>query len=185
RQRSTALRWLPATSFRWVYAISSRRRPGHNAKKEGTSARRALRCEAPLGDRTATTPCLALPWTGSLRESVSRLALLTACWPRFRCCRSLLTAQSTSYDALSSLFVSLPSPRGLVNSALRTLQFGHCRRPAMCAPMALHMLTPAMAETSITRTLARALLCIGSLERLAEYLGVSERQLLDWLEGER
>jgi len=42
-----------------------------------------------------------------------------------------------------------------------------------------------MAETSITRTLARALLCIGSLERLAEYLGVSEAQLLDWLEGER
>ena len=55
----------------------------------------------------------------------------------------------------------------------------------MCAPMALHMLTPAMAETSITRTLGRALLAMGSLERLAEYLGVSERQLLDWLEGER
>ena len=42
-----------------------------------------------------------------------------------------------------------------------------------------------MTDTSITRTLGRALLTIGSLERLADYLGVSERQLLDWLEGER
>jgi transcriptional regulator with XRE-family HTH domain len=48
----------------------------------------------------------------------------------------------------------------------------------------MRMLT-AMTDTSITRTLGRALLAIGSLERLAEYLGVSERQLLDWLEGER
>ena len=47
------------------------------------------------------------------------------------------------------------------------------------------MLTAAMTDTSITRTLGRALLTIGSLERLAEYLGVPERQLLDWLEGER
>ena len=51
--------------------------------------------------------------------------------------------------------------------------------------MATHMLTPAMADTSITRTLGRALLAMGSLERLADYLGVSEAQLLDWLEGER
>ncbi|HET7363124.1 MAG TPA: hypothetical protein VFJ70_06060 [Burkholderiales bacterium] len=42
-----------------------------------------------------------------------------------------------------------------------------------------------MTDTSITRTLGRALLTMGSLERLAEYLGVSERELLDWLEGER
>lgn len=55
----------------------------------------------------------------------------------------------------------------------------------MCAPMAMHMLTPAMADTSITRTLGRALLAMGSLERLADYLGVPEAQLLDWLEGER
>jgi len=33
------------------------------------------------GDQTATALCLALPWTGSWQESVSRRALLTAGWP--------------------------------------------------------------------------------------------------------
>jgi DNA-binding transcriptional regulator YiaG len=47
------------------------------------------------------------------------------------------------------------------------------------------MLTAPMTDTSITRTLALALLSIGSLQRLAEYLGVSEAQLADWLTGER
>src|SRR2546423_9215593 len=47
-------------------------------KKEGTPARRALRYDLLLGDQTATTLCLALPWTGSAFESVSRTALITA-----------------------------------------------------------------------------------------------------------
>jgi DNA-binding transcriptional regulator YdaS (Cro superfamily) len=47
------------------------------------------------------------------------------------------------------------------------------------------MLTAPMTDTSITRTLALALLSIGSLERLADCLGVSEAQLVDWLTGER
>jgi hypothetical protein len=38
---------------------------------------------------------------------------------------------------------------------------------------------------SITRTLAVALCSIGSLERLAAYLEVSEAQLIDWLVGGR
>jgi len=42
-----------------------------------------------------------------------------------------------------------------------------------------------MTDTSITRTLALALLTLGSLERLAEHLGVSERELAEWLTGER
>jgi len=33
-------------------------------------------------------------------ESVSRMALLTPCWPRFPCCRSCPTAQSASYVAI-------------------------------------------------------------------------------------
>jgi len=42
-----------------------------------------------------------------------------------------------------------------------------------------------MTDTSITRTLALALLSLGSLQRLAEQLGVSELELADWLTGER
>lgn len=41
----------------------------------------------------------------------------------------------------------------------------------------------AMAENSVTRTLARALRAMGSLESLAEYLGVSQAQLVQWLTG--
>ncbi|HZD19819.1 MAG TPA: helix-turn-helix domain-containing protein [Burkholderiales bacterium] len=38
--------------------------------------------------------------------------------------------------------------------------------------------------SSVTRTLAVALCSLGSLERLAGYLGVSEAQLAAWLTGE-
>jgi DNA-binding transcriptional regulator YdaS (Cro superfamily) len=41
-----------------------------------------------------------------------------------------------------------------------------------------------VAETSVTRTLALALSTIGSLERLAEYLGVPERQIEQWMKGQ-
>jgi len=41
----------------------------------------------------------------------------------------------------------------------------------------------AMAENSVTRTLTRALRAMGSLERLAEHLGVTESQLVQWLTG--
>jgi hypothetical protein len=45
------------------------------------------------------------------------------------------------------------------------------------------MVAPAVADNSITRTLALALRSIGSPERLAEYLGVPEAQLIEWLAG--
>lgn len=38
-------------------------------------------------------------------------------------------------------------------------------------------------ETSVTRTLALALSTIGTLERLAQYLGVKEEQIEQWMEG--
>lgn len=38
-------------------------------------------------------------------------------------------------------------------------------------------------ETSVTRTLALALSTIGSIERLAQYLGVKEEQIAQWMEG--
>jgi len=38
-------------------------------------------------------------------------------------------------------------------------------------------------ETSVTRTLALALSTVGSLERLAQYLGVQEGELEQWMEG--
>ena len=47
----------------------------------------------------------------------------------------------------------------------------------------LHMLAPVVGNTSITRTLERALRIMGSVARLAEYLGVSPAQLEDWLAG--
>jgi len=42
----------------------------------------------------------------------------------------------------------------------------------------------AAVETSVTRTLALALSTIGSLERLAQYLGVSQQDIVQWIEGE-
>jgi DNA-binding transcriptional regulator YiaG len=43
----------------------------------------------------------------------------------------------------------------------------------------------AVANNSITRTLALALRSIGNLERLAEYLGVPTTDLEEWLDGRR
>jgi DNA-binding transcriptional regulator YiaG len=48
--------------------------------------------------------------------------------------------------------------------------------------MGRRMLT-AVADTAITRTLALALRTIGSLERLAAYLGAPQSALRDWMEG--
>ena len=44
---------------------------------------------------------------------------------------------------------------------------------------------PAVADTSITRTLSLALRTLGSRERLAEYLCVPEALLQLWLDGEK
>ena len=71
-----------------------------------------------------------------------------------------------------------------MNCALGTLCIGHCKRAAIRAAMA-DMLSAAMTDTSITRTLGLALLTVGNLRRLAEHLGVSEVELVDWLTGER
>jgi DNA-binding transcriptional regulator YdaS (Cro superfamily) len=46
----------------------------------------------------------------------------------------------------------------------------------------MHM--QAALENSVTRTLALALSTLGSLERLAQHLGVTERQVIQWIEGE-
>jgi DNA-binding transcriptional regulator YiaG len=47
----------------------------------------------------------------------------------------------------------------------------------------LRMLATIVGNTSITRTLERALRAMGSIQRLADYLGVSPGQLEDWLAG--
>lgn len=49
----------------------------------------------------------------------------------------------------------------------------------------MRMLVAIVADTSVTRTLSRALRAIGSLELLAEHLGVSEAQVEEWLAGRR
>ena len=46
----------------------------------------------------------------------------------------------------------------------------------------MHM--QAAVDTSVTRTLALALSTIGSLERLAQYLGVAQADIVQWIEGE-
>ncbi len=43
----------------------------------------------------------------------------------------------------------------------------------------------AVADNSVTRTLALALRTIGGRARLAEHLGVSEALLQEWLDGHR
>jgi len=48
---------------------------------------------------------------------------------------------------------------------------------------AMHSMQAAMADNSVTRTLALALRTIGGRERLAEYLGVAESLLQEWLDG--
>ena len=49
---------------------------------------------------------------------------------------------------------------------------------------AIHTQMQVAVDNSVTRTLALALSTIGSLQRLAEHLGVDEQQLLQWIEGE-
>jgi len=47
----------------------------------------------------------------------------------------------------------------------------------------MHSMQATVADNSITRTLARALRTLGSLERLAEHLDVSPDLLQEWLDG--
>jgi len=47
----------------------------------------------------------------------------------------------------------------------------------------VRMLATIVGNTSIVRTLERALRAMGSVQRLAAYLGVSPAQLEDWLAG--
>ena len=51
--------------------------------------------------------------------------------------------------------------------------------------MPLELMQATVADNSITRTLARALRTLGSLERLAEHLEVSPELLQEWLDGRR
>jgi hypothetical protein len=48
---------------------------------------------------------------------------------------------------------------------------------------ALTMILAAVVDNSVTRTLGRALKAMGSLQRLAEHLGVSEAEVARWLAG--
>ena len=49
----------------------------------------------------------------------------------------------------------------------------------------MHAMQAAVADNSVTRTLSLALRSIGSLERLADYLGVPATLLQEWLDGGR
>jgi len=67
-------------------AIARASHVGQNAscavkKKRARPLERAPGTDHCVGDRTTTTPCLALPWTGSWFSRSLGLALVTACWP--------------------------------------------------------------------------------------------------------
>ena len=47
----------------------------------------------------------------------------------------------------------------------------------------MRMLATVVTNTSVTRTLERARRAVGGVERLANYLGVPEAQLAEWLVG--
>jgi hypothetical protein len=47
----------------------------------------------------------------------------------------------------------------------------------------VRMLAARVANTSVSRTLERALRVVGGPARLAEHLGVGEAQLMEWLAG--
>jgi len=49
----------------------------------------------------------------------------------------------------------------------------------------MRMLATIVANTSVTRTLERARRALGSVARLADYLGVSQVELNEWLAGRR
>jgi hypothetical protein len=49
----------------------------------------------------------------------------------------------------------------------------------------VHSMPLAVADTSVTRTLARAARAVGGVERLAEHLNVAHAELQEWLEGTR
>ena len=49
----------------------------------------------------------------------------------------------------------------------------------------IRMLATIVANTSVTRTLERARRSLGSVARLADYLGVSQAELNEWLAGRR
>ena len=72
-----------------------------------------------------------------------------------------------------------------MNCAHGGAPFGHCPCWAFAMEYPVRMLAAIVADTSITRTLALALRSIGGRELLADYLGVTEAQLEDWLAGRR
>ena len=49
----------------------------------------------------------------------------------------------------------------------------------------MHSMQAAVADNSVTRTLALALRTIGSLERFAEYMGVPDTLVQLWRDGKR
>jgi len=50
---------------------------------------------------------------------------------------------------------------------------------------AVHSMTLAVADNSVTRTLARAARAVGGAARLAELLEVTQAELREWLDGRR
>jgi DNA-binding transcriptional regulator YiaG len=69
-----------------------------------------------------------------------------------------------------------------VNCAQQAAAFDYCRMSLRAIESLVRMLA---ANTSVTRTLERARHTLGGVARLADYLGVSQLELNEWLAGRR
>jgi hypothetical protein len=69
-----------------------------------------------------------------------------------------------------------------VNCAQQAPTIDYCRAALPAMEFAVGMLAT---DTSVTRTLERARRALGGVARLADYLGVSQLELNEWLAGRR
>ncbi|HZE58960.1 MAG TPA: hypothetical protein VE085_00195 [Burkholderiales bacterium] len=72
-----------------------------------------------------------------------------------------------------------------VNPAHPPKRIDHCIRARDVVQWAVHVMQAAVADNSVTRTLALALRTIGSRPRLAEHLGATEALLQEWFDRRR
>ena len=78
---------------------------GGREKKEGTPARCALRYDHCFGESDGDYTLFGATVDRFNAESVSRMALLTPCWPRFPCCVSHVLQHGRYRTTLASCSV--------------------------------------------------------------------------------
>ena len=72
-----------------------------------------------------------------------------------------------------------------MNYSQQLAAIDYCGAAWRAMELAVRMLVTIVANTSVTRTLERARHALGGVARLADYLGVSQAELNEWLAGRR